>query len=461
MSNNDGLAAGLKVVGVCVYGAGPKFLSMCGIAGAEVFNIENFKFGGDFGRNIPPRVVQGYSPFYLTHNLSVKSVGLDYSTPEGMRILHTCLKDADIFVTNIHPKIAAKLGLTWEQFKKADPELERLVCVSIAADHPESAESKKPGVAPTAEAKTGIMALQLDNNGLPQRSAVPFLDYSAAEKALAFAALAVNRCTRTGSGCQIAVSLTGTAISSLSYQATLALNNFHQIKHREHSEHQTIPSARMLDTRTGPILVMAVTEPHWKKLCEVIERKDLLHDDRFAGMEARLKNRTELSEILIAAFKKKTAPEWKQALEDHNIPCEIPKTIYDLLDSDHIESGNLVKVKGTPLGDEVIVPGCGVAVEGCELVYEPPHLLGEDTQEFLTEFAGFDEKTIARLYERKIISSPFLFDEDSYVKLNSAAALLSPLLREESYSECAIAPPQEDGHEDAPGNPQDILKQTS
>jgi crotonobetainyl-CoA:carnitine CoA-transferase CaiB-like acyl-CoA transferase len=457
-TKNDGLAAGLKIVGVCVYGAGPKFLSICGIAGADVFNIENFKFGGDFGRNIPPRVVKDYSPFYLTHNLSVKSVGLDYSTPEGMQILRTCLKDADIFVTNIHPKMASKFGLSWEQFRKTDPDLEHLVCVSIAADHPESAESKKPGVAPTSEAKTGIMDLQHGSDGLPQRSAVPFLDYYAAEKALAFAALAVHRRTKTGSGCQISVSLTGSAISTLSYQATLELNNFHQIKYRDHSEHQTIPSARMLDTKTGPILVMAVTGPHWKKLCEVIERKDLLQDERFADMEARLKNRTALSEILIAAFKEKTASEWKQELEAHNIPCEIPNTIKDLLKGDHLECGNLIKVDGTPLGDEIIVPGCGVDIEGGKLVYEAPHFLGYDTQEFLAEFAGFDEATIADLHERKIISSPFLFEEDSYVKLNSTAALLSPLGREKSHGECAPELQQEEESKDAPNRPPGILR---
>ena len=77
--------------------------------------------GGDPTRNEMNDVDGSYSLYFLQLNANKKSVTLNMKDPEGKRILTDLLKDADVFVENIGPGDAEKLGFGWSEVHKINP----------------------------------------------------------------------------------------------------------------------------------------------------------------------------------------------------------------------------------------------------------------------------------------------------------------------------------------------------
>ncbi len=67
--------AGLRILAVEQYGAGPFGTSYLADLGAEVIKIENHKEGGDIGRSVGPHYFgPGDSQFFQTFNRNKKSI---------------------------------------------------------------------------------------------------------------------------------------------------------------------------------------------------------------------------------------------------------------------------------------------------------------------------------------------------------------------------------------------------
>ncbi len=100
---------GIKVIDMTEVQSGPSCTQMLAWFGAEVIKIER-PGGGDPTRHELLDMPGLDGLYYLQLNSNKRSMGLNVKTPQGKEILTKLLKDADIFVENLHPGAAAELG---------------------------------------------------------------------------------------------------------------------------------------------------------------------------------------------------------------------------------------------------------------------------------------------------------------------------------------------------------------
>lgn len=408
---DDAPLAGTRIAGIVTHGVGPSALRRCALLGAHAFKIEHEK-GMDGGREMPPVRVAGMSPFHEANNTSVESLGLDYVSEAGRVALIRVLRSCDGFLTNMKETVNERYGLSWERLQAAEaryfpdetPRLDRLICIRVTGYGVRGPMRMRSGYATNVDAWTGTMDLNLGPDGVPQRPTTPDPDWMAARDAVACFLLGLIRRARTGVGGQFNISLAGERIEALNYQAVFALNQYLQIQHQPDSEHPSVPTARVIQTADEPLLVMIMTDGQWRKMCTVIGREDLVADARFATQDARQNNRRTLRKILRAAFAARPAAEWMELLERAELPVDQVRSIYDLRDDPQVWANDmLVRITGSPLGGDVVVPGMAIEVEGYRPSYRRAPWFGEHTRAILRA-AAFTDAEIAALRERGVVS---------------------------------------------------------
>src|SRR5476649_1687816 len=116
--------AGVRILAVEQYGAGPWGTLYLADLGAEVIKIENLPEGGDMGRDVGPFFFgPGDSQFHQTFNRNKRSIALDLKHPEGQRVLHDLVRTAHAVLDNLRGDLPAKLGLEYAALKQFNPKI--------------------------------------------------------------------------------------------------------------------------------------------------------------------------------------------------------------------------------------------------------------------------------------------------------------------------------------------------
>jgi crotonobetainyl-CoA:carnitine CoA-transferase CaiB-like acyl-CoA transferase len=135
-----GSLAGFRVLDLTQGLCGPYCAMQLGDAGAEVIKIE--PPGGDFARRLGPPFVGNESAVFLSLNRSKKSVVLDLHYPEGRAIVKRLARTADVFLEDLGPGEAGKVGLAYPNLKRVNP---RIVYCAISAFGEEGPLKDLPG----------------------------------------------------------------------------------------------------------------------------------------------------------------------------------------------------------------------------------------------------------------------------------------------------------------------------
>jgi succinate--hydroxymethylglutarate CoA-transferase len=189
--------AGVRILAVEQYGAGPFGTLYLADLGAEVIKIENHRDGGDVGRSVGPHFFgPNDSHFFQTFNRNKKSVTLDLKHPAGKEAFLALVKDADAVLDNLRGDLPAKLGLTYEDLKEANP---AIVCAHLSAYGREGSRTSWPGYDFLMQAEAGHMSLTGEPDGPPTRYGLSIVDLmtglAAAFGLLAGVVSATWRCT--------------------------------------------------------------------------------------------------------------------------------------------------------------------------------------------------------------------------------------------------------------------------
>ena len=140
---------GIKIIDWTQVQSGPACTQLLAWLGADVIKIER-PGTGDPTRTQLLDIPDLDGLYFLQLNSNKRSIELDAKTPEGKEILMKLLKDADIFVENLHPGAADKLGFSWEEVHKLNP---RLIYGSIKGFNPESPYANVKAFEPVAHLK--------------------------------------------------------------------------------------------------------------------------------------------------------------------------------------------------------------------------------------------------------------------------------------------------------------------
>jgi crotonobetainyl-CoA:carnitine CoA-transferase CaiB-like acyl-CoA transferase len=165
------------------------------------------------------------------------------------------------------------------------------------------------------------------------------------------------------------------------------------------NENITASPSGTFQTAAGRLNIAANKQEQFEKLCELIGRKELATDPRYANREDRKKRRYELKADLESALKGKSAKEWSDLFNKHGVPAGEVLSIPEILEHPQITERSLIKHFQTTTGIDreiaVVRAGFRLASGDPEPVLPPP-LLGTDTQKILEEL-GYDGESIAKL----------------------------------------------------------------
>jgi crotonobetainyl-CoA:carnitine CoA-transferase CaiB-like acyl-CoA transferase len=382
--------AGVRIIAVEQYGAGPFGTQHLADLGAEVIKIENPNDGGDVGRVVGPHFFgPGDSHFYQSFNRNKKSITLDLKNPQGREALRRLAQDADVVFNNLRGDLPAKLGLTYEQLKDANP---KIVCGHLSAYGRTGSRAAWPGYDYLMQAEAGYLSVTGEPDGPPARMGLSIIDLMTGTTAAMGILAGVIGARASGIGRDIDVSLFDVALHNLCYVGTWYLNGGPAIGREKRSSHPSLTPSQLYRTQDGWIFIMCNKEKFWGILCDCIDRPQWAEAPEYRTFKDRLANRERLTGELDAVLQTQTTGEWMKRFAG-KVPAAPVYDVAQALDNDFVaEQERLLEV---PHGSGTIRMIASPVRAGEHPTRRAP-AMGEDTQAVLQR-AGYSDEQVAAL----------------------------------------------------------------
>jgi len=383
-----GPLAGLQVIAVEQYGAGPLGTLFLADLGADIVKVEDPRVGGDTSRSIPPGQSGTDSLFFEAFNRGKRSIALDLAEPDDRAIFDRLVAGADAVFNNLRGDGPAELGLTYARLGAINP---AIVCVSLSAFGSRGAEARLPGYDALIQARAGWASITGEPDGPPVKSGLPLADYVAGLTAALGLLAKVLDARRTGIGGDVETNLYDAALSMLSYQATWYLSSGYEHRRRPGGAHGSVVPFQFFETADGHIAIAAPKEKFFRALLGGMGLDALADDPRFASFDARLRHRDALLTILAEALRLESSAVWLSRLEGR-VPVAEVRTMPAALDPGELADREmLAEYRHSRLGTVRSV-GSPLRMSGYRPVYRPGPDLDGDRAALL---AGLGSATLA------------------------------------------------------------------
>ncbi len=389
---------GIKVVEMGVWVAGPSCAAILADWGADVVKIEppnGDPFRGLFASALGAAVP--INPPFEIDNRGKKSICLNLENAEGLALGKKLLDEADVFVSNMRPRVLEQFGMDYETVRKTNP---RIVYAQLTGQGPDGPDSNRASYDIGGFwSRAGVAAsLTAAGQSIPQQRGGMGDHMTGLAGAGAISAALFKR-ERTGEGQRVAASLvrTGVYMMGWDYSLEMRLGARTAPYDRYHAPNPIINSFQTKDERWIWLLLLQ-GDRHWPDLCAALGRNDLLTDERWNNIIKRRDNADALVRELDPVFASKTLDEWGPIFDAHNVWFAPVNTITQAREDPLVQgAGAFTEVTG-PDG---AIPMINTPVD----FYGTPHQaqgpspeLGQHTEEILLEM-GYDWDKIIALKE--------------------------------------------------------------
>jgi crotonobetainyl-CoA:carnitine CoA-transferase CaiB-like acyl-CoA transferase len=390
--------AGLRIVAVEQYGAGPYGSGHLADMGAEVIKIEHRGSGGDMARGVGPYFLGPHdSLFFQTFNRNKRSLTLDLKHAKGREVFEKLVATADGVFGNMRGDQPERLRLRYEDLKGVNP---RIVCAHLSAYGCEGSRRHWPGYDYLVQAECGFLALTGEPGGPPARFGLSMVDYMTGMTAAFALICGLHAARATGIGRDVEVSLFDVAMHQLSYPATWYLNEGLETTRLARSAHPYLVPSQLYRTKDGWIFFMCQTQRFWELLCARIGRPELTRDPAFRDQAARHANRDRLTRVLDEALAARTTAEWLEVLGGE-VPCAPVNDLRAALESPFFAERGGVQRLDHPDRPDLELLASPIRA-GAEVPNRPAPKLGQDTDALLQEL-GYDPAAIEDLRAEGVI----------------------------------------------------------
>ena len=389
---------GIRVVDLSRVIAGPWCGALLSDLGADVIKVEDTG-SGDESRTWPPHK-DGEAAAYLLFNRNKRAMTLDLKAPEGVEVVKTLVKEADVVIENFRTGTMKSFGLGYDVLSELNP---KLIYCSVSAFGRTGPRKDAPGYEALMQAFSGIMSITGEPGGQPVRAGVSFLDLSTGILCALGVSAALLQRQRTGLGQRVDGSLLETAVSLLAFHAEGYLLTG-AIPKALGSGHPSLSPYRNFKCRDGQwIFIAAANDRFWGKLARAIGLGEMAENPRFAKNGERVKNRVELEDILEKAIAGRDREPLLKILEEADVPATPVNTVDQVMnDPQTAERGIVQRVRHTKLGE---IPVVGTPLRFSRMnpgVRRAAPLRGEHTDEILAEH-GYTPERIQALRDKNVV----------------------------------------------------------
>src|SRR6476660_7015014 len=375
---------GIRVVDFSRVIAGPFCTQILSDMGAEIIKIENPDGGDDTRKGAGPRAggPTGESHFFMTYNRGKKSVALDFTKPDGQKVVHRLFEKADVVIQNFRPGVLKRYGLDYASLQAHYP---KLIYLSISAYGQTGPLSDRPGYDPVLQGESGMMSVNGEANGEGLRHAIAIVDTMTGIHAVAAINAALYARTSTGKGQHIDLALYDTALACLGNMGPYYLIGGDQPKRAGNGHFASAPNSSF-ETRNGKIYMAVANQKLFTDTCKALGHPEWASDPRFAALADRVANKPELTRLMEDVLKTDTKENWAHKLR--HLPAGPIRTMKEALDQPEVRRRGMLKTyKHRRVGD---VPLIGSNYNFSDTPVDdtrPPPSLGEHTEQVLKELA--------------------------------------------------------------------------
>lgn len=316
--------ADVTVLEMGTFITGPAAGMLLGDLGARVIKIEQT------GQGDPFRSFKGelYSPHFQTYNRNKLSIELDTRKPEDLGVLDELVVEADVFIQNFRPGVAARLGVDAPRLQGLNP---RLIYASISGFGPEGPDRDRPAFDTVAQAASGFLRL-LVNPAHPRVVGPAIADALTGFYAAYGVLAALHERERTGKGRLVETSM-------FESMAHFNLDDFtHYFSEglvMDPTSRPHVSQSYVFQCHDGKWLALHMSSPpkFWESLAEAVGRPDMLHMPQFATREARIENYEHVIAFLAPIFAEKPRDQWCAELQAHEVPHSPVRTSVEVTES--------------------------------------------------------------------------------------------------------------------------------
>jgi crotonobetainyl-CoA:carnitine CoA-transferase CaiB-like acyl-CoA transferase len=390
--NPQGAYAGLRVLDLGQGVAAPYCAMLLAMHGAEVVKLE--PLAGDWSRGLGMRYGD-HTAMSAHYNRGKRSLALDLKASAAREITLSLATRADIVIEGFRPGVAARLGLGYDELRARNP---RLLYVSVSGFGQEGPYVDLPCTDSIAQAFSGLMSVNLGNDGTPHRVGAIIVDTLTGLYAAQALGVALYARERRGEGQRIEVSLAQCAAAILGHKLAEHLLE-------DGAPQQLNAPTGAYRTHDGWIMVALVREEQYGRLMGALGRPDLADDPRFADFAARAAHASLLGDIVGQIIATYTTEGWLARLRAADILADRVNGFDDWLADPHVvATGGAITVDQPEMGQFPTprTPGIPFEVDAALL---PAPRIGEHGAAILGEI-GLDPAMIARLREENILLTP-------------------------------------------------------
>ena len=413
MASSDalpGYLAGVRVLDLTQFEAGPSCTEALAWLGAEVVKVENPQ-GGEAGRSLlgrqsgPSQNQDSY--YFLLFNANKKSITINLKSERGLDLVKNMAKRADVMVENFAPGAIERLGLGYDVVHAVNPSIVYAQVKGFGTGGPYENNLAFDMI---AQATGGVMSITGEPDGPPLKPGATLGDTGTGMLLAISILAALYRRRDTGQGERIEIAMQDAMLQyirvALSNQATYgaaAKRNGSKV-----ISGFAVPSGIYPCKPGGPNDYLYVytsrTNPvHWQRLLEVIGRKDLIGDPRFDTAAARLKHEPEVDAMIAAWTSQHDKRQAMRVLGGAGVPAGAIFDTMELTEEADFERRGIMQTMEHPIAGSFKMPGWPVRFGGRTPDVKPSPLLGQHTNEVLSEWLGLDSDQIDQLGKAKVI----------------------------------------------------------
>jgi len=322
---------GVRVLDLTSVVMGPYATQIIGDFGAEVIKVETLD--GDNMRWVWPFRNPGMGHIFLNANRNKRSIALDLKQEAARDACLALAAKSDVLVYNIRPQAMARLRLSYDDVRKANPKIIYVGCFGYSQRGPYAAKAAYDDLIQGAAGVPWLFAKQ--SQGEPRYAPLIIADRSVGQQVATAVCAALFHRERTGKGQRVDVPMFEHLLPAVLGEH-LGGETFKPAAGPMGYARMLSPDRRPYQTKDGYVCALIYNDKQWKSFFALIGKEHLLAQPEFATYEARSRNYNKVYGMVAEEMKTRTTQEWIDGLERADIPVQRMNSLEDIVADPHL-----------------------------------------------------------------------------------------------------------------------------
>lgn len=364
--------------------AGPFCTMLLAELGANIIKLE--PPGGDHFRP------SGAGGTFAAINRHKRGISLDLKQPGSRLIMERLIGRADLFVQSFTPGAIERIGYGYDAVAAINSSI---IYCSISGFGNTGPYRELRGYDAVIQSMSGIMMSTGEPDRPPVRVGPSLIDMGTGMYLTIGILNALRERDRTGEGTRLDFNLLETALSWMA-PSIAGYSITGEVPKRQGSALATYSPYQVFEGRDGYLFIGVSTQRFWLRLCLALGLEELLEDDRFQNMPARVENRDALTEIIESYLANTTVSAVVTTLREAGIPCAPVSSLDEIVSDPHVEARGILSSHPDAHVGEVLQVRSPIGQDLKSM--RPAPRLSQHTHEVLAEL-GFSASEIDQFFK--------------------------------------------------------------